>query len=186
MSRAILLLAGVLLAVPAWAQQKVLYEKSELRFVSKQMNVPVEGRFKRWTADVNVDPSHPETGRATIEVDLASIDMNSPDGEAEAKDKLWFDVKNFPRARFTLSGVRALGADKYEAQGKLAIKGLTRDVAAPFTLRQDGAQSVAEGGFVLKRLEFKIGEGEWADTATVANEVQVRFRLTMAGTPVAK
>lgn len=181
------LLFAVLIAasLPAAAQQ-VAYDKSELRFVSRQMNVPVEGRFKRWTADLNLDPARPETARGSIEVELASIDMNSRDGEAEAKDKLWFDVKSFPRARFTLSSVRATGGGKYEAQGQLTIKGITRDVVAPFTLRQEGGQSVAEGSFGLKRLEFKIGQGEWADTATVANEVQVRFRLTMTGAPVGK
>jgi polyisoprenoid-binding protein YceI len=38
-----------------------------------------------------------------------------------------------------------------------------------------------DGGFVLKRLDFGIGEGMWADVATVANEVRVNFRIAATG-----
>ena len=34
-----------------------------------------------------------------------------------------------------------------------------------------------EGKFVLKRLDFNIGEGAWADTDTVDNEVEVAFKF---------
>ena len=69
--------------------------------------------------------------------------------------------------------------------GKLTIKGLTHDIVVPITLAQAGAASTAvttaTGGFVLKRLEFKIGDGEWADTSMVANDVQVKFKLSFNG-----
>jgi polyisoprenoid-binding protein YceI len=34
---------------------------------------------------------------------------------------------------------------------------------------------------VIKRLDFKIGEGDWADTSMVANDVQVKFKLQLNG-----
>ena len=40
---------------------------------------------------------------------------------------------------------------------------------------------MATGSFALKRLDFKIGEGDWADTSVVANDVQVKFKLQIAG-----
>ena len=48
---------------------------------------------------------------------------------------------------------------------------------APVTVKQEGTNTVFEGGFTLLRIAFGIGEGVWSDTDTVANEVQVRFRL---------
>jgi hypothetical protein len=36
-----------------------------------------------------------------------------------------------------------------------------------------------EGHFTLKRLQFKIGEGAWSDTDTVADEVLVRFKFVL-------
>jgi len=51
----------------------------------------------------------------------------------------------------------------------------------PVTLTQAGGLTTATGSFVLKRLDFKIGEGEWSDTSVVANDVQVRFKLQLQG-----
>ena len=73
--------------------------------------------------------------------------------------------------------VKSLGNGRYEAHGPLKIKGISRDMVIPFMLKNDGAGAWLEGGFVLPRMQFKIGEGEWSDTATVADEVQVRFKL---------
>ena len=49
------------------------------------------------------------------------------------------------------------------------------------TIVQSGAQSTATGEFVVKRLDYKIGENEWADLSLVANDVRVRFKLVFTG-----
>ena len=51
----------------------------------------------------------------------------------------------------------------------------------PVTISQSGSQSTASGEFVVKRLDFKIGENEWADLSLVANDVRVRFKLVFTG-----
>ena len=38
---------------------------------------------------------------------------------------------------------------------------------------------MAEGQFTVKRLDFRIGEGMWADTNTVADEVVIRIRMVL-------
>jgi polyisoprenoid-binding protein YceI len=65
------------------------------------------------------------------------------------------------------------------ATGKLTIKGTSQPVTAPFTLVQAAGTRTVEGEFTLKRLAFRIGEGPWADTDTVADDVLVRFRFTL-------
>ena len=64
---------------------------------------------------------------------------------------------------------------------QLAIKGATRDVVVPVQLAQSGAKTTATGQFGIKRLAYKIGEEEWADTSMVADDVQVRFKLVLTG-----
>jgi polyisoprenoid-binding protein YceI len=93
----------------------------------------------------------------------------------------WFNVLKFPQATFTSTAIKPLGAGKFEVAGKLAIKGSSRDVTVPVTITQAGPVSTASGAFAIKRLEFKIGEGEWADTSMVADEVQVKFKLALTG-----
>jgi len=168
-------------AVPAAAQapKKIDRAKSSIRFVSKQMNVPVEGQFKRFDATVAFDPAKPEATKAEFEVDLASIDMGSEEGDTEAKRKPWLNIEVFPKATFVADSVKASGPGKYVATGKLTIKGISQPITAPFTLADSAGARVVEGQFPLKRLQFKIGEGPWADTDTVADEIVVRFRFTL-------
>jgi polyisoprenoid-binding protein YceI len=65
--------------------------------------------------------------------------------------------------------------------GKLSIKGVAKDLTVPVQLAQSGPQSTATGSFVIKRLDFKVGEGEWTDTSMLANDVLVRFKLVLTG-----
>lgn len=154
--------------------------KSEIAFTIKQMGVNFDGRFKAWKADIVFKPAALDQSKATIDIDLASLDLASADSEAEARDPLWFNTSKFPVAHFASTSFKSLGGDRYEVSGKLALKGITRDCVVPIAVKADAAGNwVAEGAFLLKRLEYKIGEGEWADTATVADDIRVRVRIVL-------
>lgn len=172
------------LALPSSSQapQKIIAERSQIRFSFTQMSVPVEGRFRAFEATVTFDPKKPEATRADFEVDLASIDLGSVEGETEAKRKPWLSVEAFPKAKFVASAVTAVGPGKFEATGPLTIKGRTQVITAPFTVVDADGMRTVEGRFPLRRLPFRIGEGAWSDTDTVADEVTVRFRFVIPAT----
>jgi polyisoprenoid-binding protein YceI len=175
-----------LLSLPVMAQAgpapaQLLPAQSELNFTSRQMGVPVDGRFKRFDASLNFDPRKPEVGRIGLTIDLASVSLGGPEVEAELAKAAWFDSKKQAQASFQSSAIKAVGAGRFDVSGRLTIKGQTRDIVVPITLAQAGAVSTASGSFVIKRLEFKIGEGEWSDISVVANEVQVKFKLAFKG-----
>jgi polyisoprenoid-binding protein YceI len=176
-----LLAAGLLAAAPAFGAD-VDYGASRIGFTFKQMNVPVDGTFKRFTAQLQFDPTTPERSHAALDVDLASIDTGSGDADGESQRKAWFDVTAFPKASFVSGAVRRLGRDRYEISGKLTIKGRAQDVVVPVTIQRRGDTTTFDGAFTIKRLAFSIGEGVWADTDTVADEVQVRFRIVQRET----
>jgi polyisoprenoid-binding protein YceI len=166
------------LPVQAEPVQAIDPARSEVTFVARQMGVPAEGRFGRFSAQVTFDPARLAAARAQIEIELASIDTGVTEVDTEVKRRAWFDTGQFPTARFVSSAVKPLGAGRYEVTGKLTIKGRSRDIAAPFTVKELNDATVFEGAFTLKRLEYGIGEGVWSDTETVADEVQIRFKLT--------
>jgi polyisoprenoid-binding protein YceI len=176
------LAAAVLLPLGAQAQQALLAEQSEIAFTSRQMGVPVEGKFRRFSAQVAFDPARLATSKIAFSVDTGSADI-SREVNAELPKAVWFNVGQFPQATFTSSSIKRLDATRYEVAGKLAIKGVSSEVVVPVTLAQNGATTVASGAFPIKRLSFRIGEEEWADTSMVADEVQVRFRIALAGVP---
>lgn len=156
---------------------KVEAAKSSISFSYKQMGVNMDGRFKKFTADIKFDPAKASAASATLDVDLGSIDVGSPDGNSEVGGKQWFNTKLFPTAKFTSTNVKSLGGDKYEVLGKLTIKGKTQDVVAPTTIKIQGNSAQFDGAFTIKRNDFAIGEGVWSDTGTVANEVHVKFHI---------
>ena len=174
------------LAADAVEYTQVLPEKSAVAFVYKQMNVPVEGAFKRFKGQLSFDPGKPAGAHAELEIDMAGVDAGSAEANEEVAGKLWFNTRAFPTARFVSSAVKPLGKDQYEVAGKMSIKGRTVDARAPATFRQDGRNAVFEGSFILKRADYGIGEGIWADFGTVANEVQIKFRLVAAPAPEKK
>lgn len=167
--------------LPALAEQKLLPAQSEIAFVSKQMGVPVEGRFRKFDAQLAFDPSRPETAKLAFSVDIASVTLGSPEPDAELPKAPWFNTAKFPQATFQSGAVKAVGGGKFDVSGKLTIKGTARDVLVPVALTQSGATTTASGQFTIKRLAFKIGEGEWADTGMVADDVQVKFKLALTG-----
>jgi len=178
-----LLVSALAVALPAAAQQKLLPAQSEIAFEIKQMGVPVQGHFKKFDAQINFDAAKLATSKVTFTVDIASATLGSPEMDFELPKATWFNAAQFPQARFTSSAFKALGGGKYEVAGQLAIKGQTRDVTVPLAMTQSGATTLASGVLPIKRLAFKIGDGEWADTSMVADDVQVRFKLAMSGLP---
>jgi polyisoprenoid-binding protein YceI len=160
---------------------KLVPAQSEVSFVTKQMGVPVDGRFKKFDAQINLDPKKPETGSVSLLVDTGSASLGVPESDAEMPKAIWFNVAKFPQATFKSTAIKGLGGGKFEVAGKLDIKGSVRDVVVPVTITQSGAASTATGSFVIKRLDFKIGEQEWADTTVVANDVTVKFKLALTG-----
>lgn len=171
------ILIGILPAAHSAEFGQLQPNKSQIMFISKQMGVPVDGVFKKFAAQIAFDPAKPDAGRAQIEIDLTSIDTGNQEANEEVVGKNWFNVKSFPTAKFVSTGVKPLGNGRFEVAGKMTIKGKTRDLSAPFTMKQEGNNAQFDGVFTLKRLEYGIGEGPWGDTDTVANEVQVKFRL---------
>lgn len=173
------LLSGLLLAGAAQAAQfsQLNAAKSQIRFDYQQMGVAMQGSFKKFSGQLHFDPAAPSAAKASMEVELASVDTGSGEGDDELATKGWFNTSAFPKARFESSSVKALGGQKYEVAGKLSIKGVSRDVLVPATFSSQGKNGVFEGQLTIKRGDFSIGEGAWKAFDVVANDVVIHFRL---------
>ncbi len=153
--------------------------KSSVTFVSKQMNVPVEGKFSKFKSNVKLDTDKVESAKGSIEIELASIDTGSKEGNEEVAGKKWFDTKQYPIAKFELKKANKISEGKIELAGDLSIKGKTKPLTTVANLKISGNQATIEGTFVFKRLDYVIGEGIWGDVDVVANEVQIKYQLLL-------
>lgn len=184
-----LLLAGACLGTAltasaqqaAAAQQQLLPAQSSIDFTIRQMGVPVQGHFKKFSAQVAFDPAKAEASSIVLTIDTGSATMGSRETDAELPKAEWFNVPKFPQATFRSSSVKAVDKTHLQVAGTLNIKGVPRDVVVPVTLAQSGSATTATGTLAIKRLGFQIGDGDWADTSMVADEVQVRFKLALTG-----
>lgn len=169
-------LLGVTLVATA-APLKTDTAKSSVAAVFKQMNVPVEAKFKKFAATIDYDAAKPELAKASVEIDTASLDVGEAEMNKEVAKKDWFNSAQYPKATFVSSSIKPAGAGKMMVNGKLSIKGKSTDVSFPLTVKTEAGKQVFEGALPIKRLTYNIGEGEWKDTSMVADEVVIKFRV---------
>lgn len=170
-------LLGVALAATA-APLKTDAARSSVSAVFKQMNVPVESKFKKFSAAIDYDGARPELARASVEIDTASLDVGDADMNKEVAKKEWFNAAQFPKATFVSSSIKPAGAGKLTVAGKLTIKGKSSDVSFPLAVKTEAGKHVFEGALPIRRLAYNIGEGDWKDTSMVADEVVIKFRVS--------
>lgn len=175
----LLLALGAARPAPAVEYTAIDVAASKLEFSYQEMGVSLDGRFARYAGTLNFDPAKPEAAHVTLEVQMASVDAGAEEATSEVAGKDWFDTAHHPTARFESTAVKRLPSGQYELRGNLAIKGRTRPLVVPLNYQAQGARGVLSGEFSFNRTDFGVGEGEWADTSTVADPIRVRFRFSV-------
>ncbi|WP_339447256.1 YceI family protein [Pseudomonas sp. EA_5y_Pfl2_R50] len=177
--RLLLVAACWLCAVPA--AQAVEYtrvntEASQISFTYNQMGSRMFGTFGQFEASLNFDTDNLSSAHTTLHIDLNSINAGSEDANTELVKPAWFDTRNFPVATFQSRRFTQVGQHRYLIDGQLTLKGITRNVQVPVELKPDSAIGIFDGELVLKRDEFGLGAGEWADTV-VSKDIAIKFKV---------
>jgi polyisoprenoid-binding protein YceI len=182
-----LAVVALLLPMPALAGPQDVWTidpKSSLSFSASQVGSIVSGRFPTWTGEIVLDPSSLAAARIDIRIDTRPVTTNNRDVDSLMKGPNFLDVQKFPEARFVSTAISGSG-ERYQASGKLTIRDVTRDVVLPFTLTiadepsQPGRlRGTARGHLLIKRLDYGVGQNEWAGTGQVANEVTIDLNVT--------
>nr|WP_246024984.1 YceI family protein [Paraburkholderia dinghuensis] len=168
------------LASGADAQAQIDAAKSTLVAISRQMSVPVEGRFTKFDAQIAFDPAKPQAATARITVDVGSYDLGDASYNDSVRGPEWFDAKSYPQATFVSNAIAPTGPNQFRVNGKLTFKGHTEAVAVPIVVTQQGTTQTFDGTLPIHRLAFNVGTGEWKDTSTVADEVLIKFHIVVA------
>jgi polyisoprenoid-binding protein YceI len=184
-------LALALLAAGAATQAAdgwTVVDGSAVRFVALQQGAPVEGEFAAFEATIAFDPEDLAGSRIEVVIDATSITTGHKDRDLALRSPAFFDVAQFPTARFVSQEIVATGENRYDAKGELTIRDVTQPVVLPFSLAIEpaaggtGAEARAEGELAISRLAYGVGQGEWAATATVADEVKIRIAIVATST----
>lgn len=162
--------------VPNYSVNK---EKSVIKFIAIQNGAPLEGKFKDYTAAIKFDSNDLKQSSVEIEIKTASVEVTYDEVAQNIKMPDWLSTEQFPTATFkskTLS--RMPNTDNYYAEGELTLRNKTLPIIVNFQLDQSNDKiALAKGYATLLRNDFGVGQGEWAKTDTIKNEVRVEFRI---------
>lgn len=172
------LLLALALAAPAAAADYVQAPGSTLTFATRYQGEVFTGRFPAFATRLRFDPARLGAARLEVSIPLASTVTGNDERDATLKDADFFSVAKFPQARYVATKFRALGGGRYAADGQLTLRGATKPVTLMFSWTP-GAAPVLAGRAMVKRLDFGIGGGDWADTSLIPNEVAISTRLTL-------
>ena len=171
-------LAAMLAAPLAHAADYVQAPGSSLAFASRYDGEVFTGRFSEFATKLSFDPARPEAGKLDVTIGLASADTGNSDRDTTLKTGDFFDVGKFAQAHYRAEGFRKLDDGRYAADGTLELRGVRKPVTLTFAWT-GGAQPVLEGKAVVKRLEFGVGGGDWADTSAIPDEVNISTRVAL-------
>ena len=154
-----------------------------LQFTAAQMGTPLKGSFADFSVQVDFDPHRPESGAVHVQVPVASVSAGSREADALLRSAGFFDAAQFPQARFDAAHFAAQADGRYLARGSFVLKGHTVDLPVSFAVTTDPRGRWFDGSFSISRLEFGVGQGEWSDTSTLDDKVEIAFHIVAAAGP---
>lgn len=163
-------------AVPSW---QIVPNESNLTFTATQNGAPITGKFKTFTGEINVDPNQLSASNIKIVVDISSMSDVYNQLSDTLRTPEWFNVKQFPQAIFQSKEIVKTGDKTYQVKGTLTIRDKTLPVTLMVTQEEyTQTKGRVKGTTTIQRTPFGVGQGEWADTNTVKDDVKIDFTLT--------
>lgn len=106
------------------------------------------GRFNRFDAQLEFDPSNIAAAKLSAVIDVTSVDVNNQSLEETLQGSSWFDAARYPQASFKTTRVEVIDASTADFTGDLYFHGVT----APLTLRikfNGGGNNMLTGKYTL-------------------------------------
>ena len=174
-----LALALALFTAPAFAVDYVQSTGSSLVFAGKYQGEVFTGKFPGFATRLSFDPKQLATARLEVAIPLATATTSNADYDGELRGNAFFNSTKFPQATYSASKFRALGGNRYAADGTLSLRGVDKPVTLEFTWTP-GAKPVLAGKASVKRLDFGVGGGDWADTTLIPDAIAISTRVVFA------
>ena len=175
---ATLLLAFAVPGLATAADYTVQPSTSRLGFSAVFQGESFDGHFNQWTAAIRYDPADLAASRFDVNVTLASVKTDDSDRDSALPGKAFFDVAQFPEAHFVTTGFRRKG-NQVIADGKLTLRGVTQPVSLKVTFKPQAGSAALDVAGAVKRLDFDVGSGEYADTSVIGAEVKIVAHLQL-------
>lgn len=145
----------------------------------------VEGRFKDFKGTIHFDEKDVTKSSVEFSAKVESIDTGVEQRNAHLRTADFFDVAKYPEMTFKSTRVERRGGDQYVLHGDLTLKGVTKQVALPFTVTGaikdpwGNTRFGVEAQTKLDRRDYGITWGKVMENGglDVGNEVTIELQL---------
>lgn len=159
--------AATTASVPAAKTYKIDAVHSSVIFSTMHMNTSrFYGRFNDISGSITVDEAEPQKSKVEITIQTTSVDTANKGRDDHLRSPDFFDVKQFPTATFTSTGVKP-GEGKYlTVAGTLNFHGVKKDITLQLektgTGEGKGGESLIgyHGKFSIVRSDFGMEYGK--------------------------
>jgi polyisoprenoid-binding protein YceI len=179
MKRLATLLALALPFAATAADYTVQPTASTLGFSDTFQGEAFNGHFGQWTAAISYDAANLAASKFDVEVALASVKTGDKDRDGALPGSDFFDIAKFPKAHFVSTGFHQSGAQVI-ADGNLTLRGVTKPVSLNVTFKPQGKGATLDVTGTVKRLDFGVGTGDYADTSVIGADVKITAHLQLA------
>jgi polyisoprenoid-binding protein YceI len=163
----------------AFAADYVQQPGSSLGFSGSYQGEAFNGNFAKFSSSIRFDPGNLAQSRFDVRITLSSANTKNAERDEQLMASDFFNAKAQPEARYVATKFRALGGNRFIADGILTLRGVTK--AAPLTFTwTPGAKTQLVGTAKIQRLDFNVGTGDWDDTELIPNAVMVNTRLILS------
>ena len=173
-----LAILALLLCAPAWAADYSQSTGSSLVFAGTYQGEVFTGRFPGFDTHLSFDPDHLDTATLRVSIPLATATTANSDYDGEMRGASFFNAARFPTAQYNATGFRKIGDNRYATDGTLTLHGVSKPVTLQFTWTP-GAHAVLTGKATVRRLDFGIGSGDWADTDLIPDNIAISTKVVL-------
>lgn len=175
----ILMLALAMPCAAAATDYAVQPAASTLGFSGTFQGEAFQGQFGQWTAAISYDPGDLAGSHFDVEVSLASVKTGDNDRDSALPGADFFNVAKFPKAHFVTTSIHKVGATVV-ADGNLTLRGVTKPVSLDVAFEPQGSGAMLDVSGSVKRLDFGVGTGDYADTSVIGADVKITAHLQLA------
>ncbi len=153
----------IVLSATLLPAQNLITDTTEttISFKIKNLGLNVEGSFSEFMVTANFEEQNLQNSYFNGIVVVKSIDtgINARDNHLKKED--YFHQEKFPEIQLTTDKLEQSKNDQYDFTGRLTIKGKTKMVKFPITIKNTGKSLMVKGNFEIDRLDFEVGESSW-------------------------
>jgi len=159
MKRITTLLFFILLISKGYAQNLTPVDVgSTVKFTIKNFGFSTAGTFTGLKGNIRFDAAGIGNTSFNVSVDARSINTNNQAKDKHLCKEEFLDVEKYPLISFSSSAISANAKPgMFLMYGKLAIKGITKEISFPFTATAQNNGYLFSGSFNINRGDFKVG-----------------------------